>query len=156
MKGVKSIVFRVHEQSFGVDISLISGIEREQLVVPIPNAPSCIKGIINLRGEIVPVYSLCRKFNAPELTGTEVQLIIINRGEMHIALEVEAVEEIIDIAGEKISEPPAIIKSNLTSYLDSIAKQSNKLIIMLNVERLITEEEAEDIENFVEKQKGQS
>ena len=49
MKGVKSIVFRVHGQSYGIDISLISGIEREQTVVPIPNAPSCIKGIIYLR-----------------------------------------------------------------------------------------------------------
>lgn len=156
MKGVKSIVFRVQGQSYGIDISLISGIEREQTVVPIPNAPSCIKGIIYLRGEIVPVYSLCRKFNCPELTGTEVQLIIINRGDMHIALEVEAVEEIIDIAGEKISEAPPIIKSQQTKYLDSIAKPSDKLIIMLNVEQLITEEEAEDIENFVESQKEQS
>ena len=156
MKGVKSIVFRVHGQSYGIDISLISGIEREQTVVPIPNAPACVKGIINLRGEIVPVYSLSYKFNNPELTGEDVQLIIINRDDMHIALEVEAVEEIIDIAADKISEVPPIIVNSQTDYLDSIAKQNQKLIIMLNVERLITKEEAEDIESFVENQRGQS
>ena len=152
MNDIKPVIFRLNGEKYGIDINRVNGIEREQHIVSVPNSPRNIKGIINLRGTIVPVYNLAKKFNAPDVAPENSQLIIIKVGEMHIAVEVEEVQEIFNIPGSSISEVPKIIKGGKTAYILEIAKIGNELLIILDVDSLLSEEEQQDVADFVNEQ----
>lgn len=152
MDDLKPVIFKLNGEKYGVDISLVNGIEREQKIVAVPNSPDNIKGIINLRGTIVPVYNLAKKFGFPDISPEASQLIITKIGEILMAIEVEGVEEISDIPSSSISEVPAIIKGGKTAYMKEIAKLGNDLLIILDVAELLSEEEQKDMEEFVKEQ----
>lgn len=152
MVDLKSVVFKLNGEKYGVDINLVNGIEKEQKIVAVPNSPENIKGIINLRGMIVPVYNIAKKFGFADISAQDSQLIITRIGEMPIALEVEGVEEISDIVASAISDVPAIVKGSKTAYIKEIAKVGKDLLIILDVGKLISEEEQKDIEEIVKEQ----
>lgn len=154
MQAIKPVVFELNGEKYGIDINRVSGIEREQHIVAVPNSPENIKGIINLRGTIVPVYNLAKKFKAQDIAPENSQLIITKIGEMLLAVEVESVKEIFDIPAESISEVPAIIQGGKTSYILEIAKVGNDLLIILDVDSLLTEEEQQDVAEFVKEQES--
>lgn len=152
MADLKPVVFKLHGEKYGVDINLVNGIERDQRIVGVPNSQGNIKGIINLRGTIVPVYNIARKFGFSDIPAENSQLIITKLGEMLIALEVEGVEEISDIPSSAISQVPPIIKGGKTSYIQEIAKVGKDLLIILDVDALISEEEQKDMEEVIKEQ----
>ncbi len=154
MAELKPVIFKLHGEKYGVDINLVMGIEKEQKIVAVPNAPENIKGIINLRGVIVPVYNLAKKFGFADIADEDSQLIITKIGEMLIAVEVEGVEEISDIPSSAISGVPTIIKGGKTAYIKEIAKFQDHLIIILDVQELLSEEEQRDVEGFMKEQEA--
>lgn len=146
---VKPVVFRVGKEVFGVDINLVQSIEKQVSVVPVPNSMEYIHGLINLRGEVVPVYNLKKKFSIPQDTQAE-NMIIISAGEVKIALEVDEVLEINDIDPEKIVNMPVLARTSESRYLDRVAQVDNNLIILLDVEKLLTEDETEGMKKITE------
>ena len=125
---IRPVVFRLGEQEFGVDINLVQSIEKQVDVVPVPNSMRYISGIVNLRGEVIP--------------------------DMKIALEVDEVIEIGELDPEKISPMPNLAKSDDTEYLDRVASIDNKLVILLDINKILSEEEAEGIKEFAEQMKS--
>ncbi|MFA9377733.1 MAG: chemotaxis protein CheW [Lachnotalea sp.] len=154
MEDIKPIIFKLNNEDYGIDISMVNAIEPAQQTVRIPNAPNHIKGIINLRGEIIPVFSLRSKFDMPEVSAdnTERKIIVTNIKKMPIALEVDAVSEIQNIDKMNISEVPAMVQSHDTLYIQSIAKLEQGIVIILNTEKLMSDEEQEGIAQFMENQ----
>ena len=152
MTGIKPVIFKLNGERYGIDITLVNGIEKEQHIVRVPNSPENIKGIINLRGTIIPVYNLAKKFGVPDISPEDSQLIITQIGEMLLAVEVEGVDEIFDIPASSISEVPKIIQGGKTSYIQEIAKVDNDLLIILDVDSLLSQEEQKDVEEFVNNQ----
>lgn len=154
MEDIKPIIFKLNNEDYGIDISLVNAIEPAQHTVRIPNAPNHIKGIINLRGEIIPVYSLRSKFDMPEMDmdNSERKIIVTNIKGMPIALEVDMVSEIQNIDKMDISDVPDIVKSYDTLYIKSIAKLDKNIVIILNAEKLMSDEEQQGIAQFVENQ----
>lgn len=152
MAGIKPVIFKLKGEKYGIDINLVNGIEKEQHIVKVPNAPENIKGIINLRGSIIPVYNLAKKFGAADISPENSQLIVTKSGDMVIAVEVEGVDEIFDIPESSISEVPRLIQGGKTSYIQEIAKVGEELVIILDVNCLLTEEEQRDVEEFVNEQ----
>lgn len=151
MEDIKPIIFKLNNEDYGIDISLINAIEPAQETVRIPNAPNHVKGIINLRGEIIPVFSLRSKFNMPETSdnSTEQKIIVTNIKGMPIALEVDMVSEIQTIDKTNITDVPEIVKSYDTLYIRSIAKVDKNIVIILNTEKLMSDEEQENITQFM-------
>lgn len=97
---IKPVIFRLGNQQFGVDINLVQSIEREINIVRVPNAMEYISGIVNLRGEVIPAFSLRKKFGTDDAVGSigEDSTIIVNiPGVVKLALEVDDVLEIGDI-----------------------------------------------------------
>ena len=90
---IRPVVFRLGEQEFGVDINLVQSIEKQVDVVPVPNSMRYISGIVNLRGEVIPVMCLKEKFNMEDITKGN-NTVIVNLPDMKIALEVDEVIEI--------------------------------------------------------------
>lgn len=151
MEDIKPIIFKLDNESYGIDISLVNAIEPSLQTVKIPNAPSHIKGIINLRGDVIPVFSLRSKFNMKEQTenSAEQKIIVTNIKGMPIALEVDMVSEIQTIDKTNITDVPEIVKSYDTLYIKSIAKIDQNIVIILNTEKLMSDEEQENIAQFM-------
>ncbi len=147
----KPVVFKVDNQEYGVDIGLVRGIEKIQHIVNVPNSNPDIKGIINLRGDVVPIYSLRHHFHLEEVEPTEsTKFIVVNTKGISIALEVDGVEEIHDIEEGMVQDIPIIVKSEETKYIDKVVNFDGRLILVINIHNLLTEEEAESLQKMVE------
>lgn len=149
---MKPVVFRLNEQLYGVDINCVQSIEKQIQVVSVPNSVSYVKGIINLRGEVIPVYSFKRKFNQKEEKTTD-NAIIINISGVKLALEVDEVMEISDINMTNVMEMPSIVRNQETIYMDRVINVNGKLIILINVNILLSREEKDSLKSMVEQLK---
>lgn len=155
MEEMKPVVFKLDSEDYGVDIGRVLGIERAQQIVRVPNTVSYIKGIMNLRGEIIPVYDLRKKFGLPAVQNQDIQFIIVRVKDSKIALEVDGVKEIHDVAQEnKFPVPPICINEN-TRYFESVIKSDNTLIVLINVDYLLSDEEMKRIDELVNSESTQ-
>lgn len=150
---IKPVIFRLGSQNFGVDINLVQSIEREINVVRVPNSMNYISGIVNLRGEVIPAFSLRKKFGIDDAVGSigEDSTVIVNiPGSIKLALEVDEVLEIGDIDADSIVPMPALAKTEETGYLDRVANVNGELVILLDVEKLLSNVETENVRKFAE------
>lgn len=150
---IKPVIFRLGSQNFGVDINLVQSIEREINVVRVPNSMNYISGIVNLRGEVIPAFSLRKKFGTDDAVGSigEDSTVIVNiPGSIKLALEVDEVLEIGDIDADSIVPMPALAKTEETGYLDRVANVNGELVILLDVEKLLSNVETENVRKFAE------
>ena len=146
---VKPVVFKLGEEYYGVDINAVRGIEKEISIVPVPNSVAYIKGIINLRGEVIPLMHLNMKNDG--VPGGN--LIIVKVGEVSIALDVDEVNEIDDIAPENIVDMPSMIKTREVSYFDRVANVGGRLIVLIDIDYLLTQAEQEAVQSMTEELK---
>lgn len=102
-----------------------------------------------MRNEVIPVYSLARKFGK-EQEATAGSTIIISSGGLKLALEVDEVLEINDIDESHILPMPSMLVKADTQYLDRVANVDGKLILLLDVEKLLSDDEAEDVKKITE------
>ena len=146
---IKPVVFKVGELLYGVDINLVQSIEKQVKVVPVPNATDYIKGIVNLRNEVIPLYSLKRKFKMKDegYTGCS---IIVNTGEVNLALEVDDVIEIGDIKPENIMKMPSIIKNDNTRFMDRVAHIGKDLAVLMDVCQMLSDDEVDNLKKMTE------
>lgn len=149
---VKPVVFKLGNEEYGVDINLVNGIEKYQQIVPVPNSVAFIKGIINLRGEVVPVYDLRKKFNMPAFSGNgeERKLIVIKLPDIMVALEVDAVSEIHDFSVQDIVKMPDIVMNDNTRFMERVANVNGRLIVLMDINYLLSEKEMEDVKKLKE------
>lgn len=147
---VKPVVFKVGSEEYGVDIALVNAIENYVHIVPVPNSVAYVKGIINLRGEVIAVYDLRKKFNMPPSDVQERKLVIVKLPHAKIALEVDSVSEIHDFEAENIVSLPAIAMNRETKYFDRVANVNGRLIVLMDVEQLLSEQEQEMVSKLAE------
>ena len=149
---MKPVVFKVGNQMYGIDINLVQSIERQIQVVPVPNAMPYIKGIVNMRGEVIPVYSLKKKFGLSDSDICD-RMIIIDTTDVKLALEVDEVVEIGGILPENVSPMPQIALNKDTRYMPRVAVIEGELVILLDVTELLSEEETEAVKKIAEDMK---
>lgn len=148
MDNFQPVVFGLDDEFYGIDIAYVNAIEREQQIVRVPNSSNVIKGIINLRGEVIPVIDLRKKFGITR-EAKETELIIINLENNKIAIEVDRVEEIHDIDAANITEMPLIAKGIDTQYFEKVAKSNKNLIIIIDPRYLLSEEDNKSVEQIL-------
>lgn len=146
----KQVIFKVGDGEYGIDIMFVSAIEKITNIISVPNSEGYIEGIINLRGEVIPVYSLRNKF---QLSSREVdldtKLIIVKMGNQHLAFKVDAMNEIIEIPTESIIDPPDIVVTEATSYIDKVANIDGRLVILINLNGILTKQEKAAVKEIV-------
>lgn len=149
------VFFKIGAQTYGLDVFFTQGIEKFQNLLPVPNTLSHIKGLINLRGEVIPIYSLRKKFGLPEVDATAATQLIITklRNGILLAFEVDGVEEITEIPDEAETIAPALIMSGDTGYIEKVVHLSKGLAILINPEGVLTAQEKDNIERYLEKLK---
>ncbi|MDR5658485.1 chemotaxis protein CheW [Serpentinicella sp. ANB-PHB4] len=140
------LVFALGEEEFGIDISHVIEIIGIQEITSIPELPTYIKGVINLRGKIIPVMDVRLKFKkAFKAYHDRTCIIVIKIQDIFIGLAVDSVSEVITIKTEDITPPPQINNQYKNKYIRGIVKTSKKIKLLLDVEQLIKKEEIEGV-----------
>ena len=134
------LVFRLDDEEFGVDIRKITTIvEKSMSITRVPNTPDFIKGVINLRGEIIPVIDSRIKFGMPPVSYEEdARIIIIKLEDIIAGIIVEQVAEVIELNEENIENAANIGGSLSMDYISGIGKTDGRIVTILNLEKLIS------------------
>ncbi|MBR6698016.1 MAG: purine-binding chemotaxis protein CheW [Lachnospiraceae bacterium] len=144
------VVFNVQNERYGINIEQVSAIEKDQNVSRIPNSMDYIKGIINLRGDIIPVFDLKKKFKLESNTkSATAQLIIVKVYDIQIALEVDNVEEIFNVSEGELMPVPKICVTEATEYFVGVIREKGTLIIQMDASKLFTKEEIERLTEVI-------
>jgi len=152
MQNTKQAIFQLGEEEYGLDIMDVNTIEKFTTMEPVANSPKNIKGIIKLRGDVIPVYSLRRKFGLEDIQpDDDTRLIITTSNGIQIAYEVDKMIEIIQFEQDQLNEVPSIVKSNDTSYLKSITNAHDRLVIILDHNGILSGEEQTKIQAVINK-----
>lgn len=150
----QKVLFHIGEQLYGLDIRYVRGIEKYVNITPVPNSPDYIEGIINLRGEIIPIFNLRRKFGLEKVRATEETKLIISKSQgMPIAFEVDCVAEILTLDDENAHEVPLLVKGDATDYAGRIADTGKGLAVILDINGIFTKEERAAFERTMERTK---
>lgn len=136
----KFAIFKIDDEIFGIGIERVVEILKVQKIFTIPGLPEFLSGVMSVRGSIVPVMDLRRRFSM-EPSGNKERIIIVRYGKEKIAFLVDDVREILSLSEEEIGTPPSIFKGFRTDYLTGLGKQGETIIILLNVDNLLTSEE---------------
>ncbi len=146
MEATKQVVFKLGQEEYGLDILIVNAIETYNGVVPVPNTPDYILGMLNLRGEVIPVFSLRIKFGLPEAKLEKEQLIITRTKDMVVGFKVDAVCGIIEFDAKEISEVPVIVRSERTKYAKQVANKDGKMTLLLDHEGILDDHEKGSIQ----------
>lgn len=147
----KYLTFSLGKDFFGIDILYVTEIIGIQYITSVPDLPTYIKGIINLRGKIIPVMDVRSRFSKePREYDERTCIIVIDIGDISIGLIVDRVSEVVDIPESNISLPPRVNKTVQNSYVKAIGKIGEEVKLILDCEKLLSDEEVKAIENFVE------
>ena len=151
MAVTKYIVFHLNDQKYSMKLTKINGIEYVYHVVPVPMGPACIKGIIHLRNEVIPVFSLKRLFGMPE-EAAETQLLITETHGMKLAIEVDTVLGIVNVEEEDIKQIPMVVHTEDVVKLTLPESDQEEIVISIAVDTLMSDHEFGQIENALEKE----
>ncbi|HEU5140249.1 MAG TPA: chemotaxis protein CheW [Bacillales bacterium] len=152
---MKAIVFQLNKEEYGVDILQVRSIEKLQAITRVPKAPHFVNGVINLRGIITPVIDLRKRFALEEGDETEeTRIIIVHVAESDVGLIVDSATDVLDIPEDAIEPPADIVGGVKAEYLRGVAKLENRLLIMLNLEKVLNPEEIEELKGFEENENG--
>jgi len=136
------VVFELAGEHFGIDIAAVEGIVKLQEISKIPQAPDYIDGVTNLRGSILPVVDLEKCFGIePHPRTRETRIVVVNMGAVKIGMIVAGVSEVLTIDESVIEPPPPMISTVNTQFIIGIAKIDARLVILLDLARVLTIEE---------------
>jgi len=139
----KYLTFMLDQECYGLEISYITDIIQMQPIATLPEVKRYVKGIVNLRGEIVPVMDVRLRFGKPEIAYTERTCIIVARtGQLCVGLIVDSVCEVLKIPDESIAQPPRI-NGNSNRFIKSIGKADKDIKLLLDFEKLVADDELE-------------
>lgn len=142
----KYLIFALGDEEYGIEIKYVTEIIGIQNIIHMPDLPEYMKGIINLRGKIIPVMDVRLRFKKePTAYNNRTCVIVVDIKNMPLGLIVDTVSEVLTIPEENIVEPPQINKGMGGSYIKGIGKTENGVKLLLNCEILLTEDERNEL-----------
>ena len=151
MEEQKFVVFQLEDQKYGMSLMRVNGIEQDYHMIPVPNAPEGISGIINLRGAVIPVYSLRERFGRnPRIDNPGESLLVTNSHGILLAYEVDCVEEIEEVPDSGISPMPSVASNEDTAFMEQVLQIGNEIIITINVDKVLSEDVRQMVDQIVE------
>lgn len=136
------LTFTLGDEEYGIDILKVQEIRGYDAVTKIANSPDFIKGVINMRGVIVPIIDMRLKFHLGQVEYNEFTVVIIlNINGRIVGLVVDGVSDVIALRGDQIQPPPEFGSVLDTAYIDGLATLDERMIIMVDIEKLMTSQE---------------
>lgn len=134
------LTFSLGQEEYGIDILKVQEIRNYEKPTQVANAPSYIKGLINLRGVIVPIIDLRMKFNLPKTDYSEFTVVIIlNLPKQIVGIIVDSVSEVITLEAEQMRPAPELSDNTMdTRYLVGLGSLENRMLLLIDIEHLVT------------------
>lgn len=147
---IKVIVFKLGTEEYGIEVDKVQTIERMMPITRVPKTYAFIKGVINLRGVVIPVIDLRGRFGLPEAEPTDqTRIIIVAANEMEVGFIVDSANDVIDLNRDSIDTPPDVVGGVKAKYLDGVAKVGeDRLLIMLNLSEVLNKSEISMLESL--------
>ncbi len=143
------VTFSIGEEEFGVDILKVQEIIRTMEITKVPKAPEFVEGVINLRGKVIPIIDLRKRFGmATRDHDKNTRIIVIEINNMIVGFVVDSVSEVLRISADTVEPPPPVVAGVESEYIKGVGKLADRLLIMLDLDRLLSREE-KDILNQV-------
>jgi purine-binding chemotaxis protein CheW len=135
------VSFQVGQEEFGVNILKVQEIIRFQKLTRVPNLPEFVEGVINLRGKVIPVIGMRRCFGMDDLgADARNRIVIVEVNSVTLGFVVDAVSEVLRLPQDTIEPPPRLGKKE-REYISGIGKLEDRLLLMLDLDRLMTQTE---------------
>ncbi|QSA98690.1 chemotaxis protein CheW [Methylococcus sp. EFPC2] len=146
--GRECLTFTLGDEEYGIDILTVQEIRGYDTVTRIANAPDFIKGVINLRGAIVPIVDMRIKFNLGNVVYNEFTVVIVlNLAGRVIGMVVDGVSDVITLTPEQIRPAPELGTALDTQYINGLGTVDERMIILMDIERLMSAEDMALIEH---------
>lgn len=146
----KYLIFSIGKQFYGIDIKYVIEIIGIEPITEVPELPDYIRGVINLRGKIIPVMDVRLKFKKEEKEYDDrTCIIVVEIGSICIGLIIDTVVEVASIEGKNISEPPktSLNRDNANKYIKGIGKVQNEVRLLIDCNKLLEEDEIEELKS---------
>lgn len=132
------VVFQLGAEFYGVDIARVHEIIRLQTITRVPRAPAFVEGVINLRGKVIPVVDLRRRFGLESSEHTRAsRIVVVEIGDNVVGVIVDGVSEVLRVTGASIEPPSPVVAGIESEYIYGIAKLDDRLVILLDLDRVL-------------------
>lgn len=139
---IQLVTFSIAEEEFGVEILRVQEIIRLMPITRVPNAPPSVEGVINLRGKVIPVIDLRRRFGMEAAEADEhTRIVVMDLHDRVVGFVVDAVREVLRIESSAIEPPPQVVSGIGSEYLKGMGRIGDRLLILLDLDRLLSDSE---------------
>ncbi len=135
------VVFQIVNKGYGIDITLVREIIRVPDITRVPGAPDFVVGLINLRGGVIPVVDMTRRFNLGQASsGDEARIVIVETAGQLVGMWVDRVSEVLQLRSEHIGPPSAYVSGAKSGCVNGIAQVDERLILLLDLQHVLAQE----------------
>lgn len=144
---VQLVAFKLGDEEYGISITQVQEIIRTTETTRIPQTPEFVEGVINLRGNLIPIIDLKKRFKLPGKEADDsTRIIIVEVEDQTVGIIVDAVSEVLRLSNESIEPtPPGVVASIDAEYLKGVGKMDDRLLIILDIDRLLTSKEKQNL-----------
>ena len=136
------VTFSIGDEEFGVDILKVQEIISTMEITKVPRAPEFVEGVINLRGKVIPIIDLRKRFGMETRQhDKDTRIIVIEINKMIVGFVVDSVSEVLRISADTVEPPPPVVAGLESEYIKGVGKLADRLLIMLDLDRLLSREE---------------
>jgi purine-binding chemotaxis protein CheW len=150
------VVFGLGSEKYGVPVDQIESIERLLPITRVPRTLPFIKGVVNLRGVVVPVIDVRERFHFPTVDATmETRILVVKVDGVTAGLIVSSVHDVVTIDVESIEPPPAMVGGIQAEYLNGIARVGDELLVLVNLNRILSDAESRQLQEVEKSVRGE-
>jgi purine-binding chemotaxis protein CheW len=140
------VSFKIGTEEFGVDILKVQEINRMMEVTRVPNAPEYVDGVINLRGKVIPIIDLRRRFGLERKErDKDTRIVVVELKGKVVGFVVDAVSEVLRIPRSVTEPPPALVSDINAEYITAVGKLEDRLLILLDLEKVLSAEQSAEL-----------
>lgn len=142
------VTFNIGEEEFGMDIMHVKEIIRMMEITKVPKSPEFVDGVINLRGNVVPIIDLRKRFSmAGKDRDKNTRISVVELGGTIVGFVVDSVHEVLRIPTDTVEPPPPVVAGIDSDYIKGVGKLDDRLLILLDLQKLLSREEREALDN---------
>lgn len=150
------VVFRLGDEAYGLELHEVREIIMAGMITPVPRAPAFIEGVLNLRGEVMPVLDLRARFGLERRERSSLTRIVITSiGQVYTGLVVDAVEEVRNVDQRRFEPPPRVTTAGANAYITKVARTDAGVIFLLDIQQLLSDGEGRQLDQFQGKKRAE-
>jgi purine-binding chemotaxis protein CheW len=136
------VIFQLENEYYGVNISIVESIIKMQAITRMPHSPAFVEGVTNLRGKVLPVIDLRKRFSLPvQDLSKDSRIVVVAVGETEVGMIVDNVSEVLTIQDADIEPAPHLVTTVDSTFITGIAKLEGRLVILLDMEKILSTQE---------------